>query len=199
MSAKRTIPTVVDATALKMSLGSIGERVRTQDLQITKHGTPQAMVISVDRYQRLTRLEPVDLSSLEALQKEFDDKVARMQSAQQGVAMNRLMDADEEDINQFLNQHYDQNPVPPMTKPIEAFAVGTKRVARPKPFNMISVATSPSLSAKSPISAPSTVVERNPNKKGISRSGVVLHDRSGKILSVAGVATKATKLKKSSK
>ncbi len=120
MSAKRIVPTVVDATTLKMSLGSIGERVRTADLQITKHGTPQAVVISVDRYLRLTRLEPVDPSSLEALQQEFDDKLARMQSAQQGVAMNRLMDADEDDIKRFLSQHYDQNPVPPMVKPVAA-------------------------------------------------------------------------------
>ncbi len=200
MSAKRTVPTVVDATALKMSLGSIGERVRTQDLQITKHGTPQAMVISVDRYHRLTRLEPVDPSSLEALQQEFDDKLARMQSAQQGVAMNRLMDADEDDINRFLNQHYDQSPVPPMATSVEAFATGTKRVVSSKPFNAIQVLTVPSLKAKKSISAPFTVVEKNPDKQGASRSAVMAHAASGRKIGLgASVIAKATKPRKPSK
>lgn len=114
MTTKRTSLTVVDATSLKMSLGTIGDRVRTQDLQITKHGTPQAVVISVDRYERLSRLEPVDVSSLQALQDEFDRMLAKMQSPQQGTAMNRLMDADEDDITGFLGKHYAANPVPAM-------------------------------------------------------------------------------------
>lgn len=199
MSAKRTVPTVVDATTLKMSLGSIGERVRTADLQITKHGTPQAVVISVDRYHRLTRLEPVDPSSLEALQQEFDDKLARMQSAQQGVAMNRLMDADEDDIKRFLSQHYNQNPVPPMVKPAEAFATGSKRVVRSKPFNAIQVLTVPALNAKRPISERLTVVETKPRKQGGSASGAVIHHKAGKILSVAASAATATKPRKRAK
>ncbi len=198
MSAKRTVPTVVDATALKMSLGSIGERVRTQDLQITKHGAPQAMVISVDRYLRLTRLEPVDPSSLETLQKEFDDKLARMQSAQQGVAMNRLMDAGEEDITRFLNQHYDQNPVPPMAQPAEAFATGTKRLIKSKPFNAMQILTVPSLKDKNPVAVPFTVVERKANKQSGSRS-IVVHNKTGKIRSVAATAATATKSRKGDK
>ncbi|WP_295678757.1 type II toxin-antitoxin system prevent-host-death family antitoxin [uncultured Nevskia sp.] len=199
MSAKRTVPTVVDATTLKMSLGSIGERVRTADLQITKHGTPQAVVISVDRYHRLTRLEPVDPSSLEALRQEFDDKLARMQSAQQGGAMNRLMDADEDDINRFLNKHYDQNPVSPMVKPAEAFATGSKRVVRSKPFNAIQVLTVPMLKAKRPISERLTVVETKQRKLGGSASGVVIHHKAGKVLSVAASAATATKPRKRAK
>ncbi len=199
MSTRRFIPTVVDATTLKMSLGSIGERVRTEDLQITKHGTPQAMVISVDRYHRLTRLEPVDPSSLEALHQEFDNKLVRMQSAQQGVAMNRLMDADEDDINRFLNQHYDQNPVPQMANPAKAFTAGGG-VARSKPFNAMQVLTVPSVKAKKPSQAPFTVVKKNPDHRGAFRSSVVAHAASGKkIVSVASVAAKATQSKKPSK
>ncbi len=199
MTIKRTVPTVIDATSLKMSLGSIGERVRTHDLQITKHGTPQAIVISVDRYQQLTRLEPVDPSSLEALQKEFDDKFARMQLAPQAVAMNRLMDADEDDVNRFLNQHYDRNPVPPMADSVDATALGTQRTSRLKPGKALTIVTAPLSTAKNAVPPTFITIESRPSKAGLSLSGVLRHDKSGRILSVTGVATKATKRKKPSK
>lgn len=113
MPVKRPLLAAVDVTTLKMSLGTIAERLRTEDLQITKHGKPQAVIISVDRYHQLAQLETLDSSSLEALKKEFDDKLARMQ---QGEAMNHLMHADEDDIIRFLKRHYDQNRSPPTAK-----------------------------------------------------------------------------------
>lgn len=108
--------TIVDATSLKMSLGTIFDRVLNEDLKITKHGNPQAVVMSLERYERLSRLEPVDVAALDALRAEFDAKYAHMQSRKQEAAMKQLMDADEDDITAFLGQHYDANPVPPMAK-----------------------------------------------------------------------------------
>lgn len=116
MPVKKNLLATADVTTLKMSLGKIAKRVRNEDLQITKHGKPQAVIISVDRYRRLTRLETNESSPLEALRKEFDKMLARMQRPQQGDSMNQLMHADEDDITRFLKQHYDQNQAPPMAK-----------------------------------------------------------------------------------
>lgn len=133
-STMSSVPvSVVDATKLKMSLGTIFDRVLTEDLKITKHGNPQAVVMSLERYERLSRLEPVDVVALEVLRAEFDAKYANMQSRKQEAAMNQLMDADEDDITAFLGQHYDANPVPPMAKGAPA-APGAKTSKRTRGF-----------------------------------------------------------------
>lgn len=121
---------IVDATSLKMSLGTIFDRVLTEDLKITKHGNPQAVVMSLERYERLSRLEPVDAVALDALRAEFDAKYAHMQTRKQEAAMNLLMDADEDDITAFLGQHYDANPVAPMAKETSPTAPETKSSKR---------------------------------------------------------------------
>lgn len=199
MTVKRILPTVVDATALKMSLGSIGERVRTQDLQINKRGTPQAIVISVDRYQQLTRLEPIDPSSLDALQKEFDETLARMQSAQQAAAMNRLMDADEEDINRFLAEHYDRKAASGLAESSETIASVTQQTSRSMPVTSMTISTGSSILDKSPVAARILTRDSGPSMSVQVVVGALRHDKSGRILSASNVAAKTNKRKKPSK
>lgn len=48
-----------------------------------------------------------DQDKLEALRREYEEKLLRMQSPPQAKAMRRLMNASEEEIQQFLNGYYD--------------------------------------------------------------------------------------------
>lgn len=48
-----------------------------------------------------------DQDKLEELRQEYEEKVHTMQSPRQVKAMNRLMNASEEEIQQFLDGHYD--------------------------------------------------------------------------------------------
>lgn len=136
MSNKALRTVDVDATTLKMSLGTIGERVQTEDLQITKHGTPQAVLISPERYQTLLRLEPVQPSVLDQLRTEFDSMLIAMQEQKQAEAMAQLMSAPEDDINAVLTAHYDANPVPSMAeitvaRPRKVIKFGLLKIAKP--------------------------------------------------------------------
>lgn len=48
-----------------------------------------------------------DQNELEALRREYEEKLLRMQSPRQAEAMHRLMNASEEEIRQFLDGYYD--------------------------------------------------------------------------------------------
>lgn len=49
----------------------------------------------------------IDQNELEALRREYEEKLLRMQLPQQAKAMRRLMDASEDEIRQFLDGYYD--------------------------------------------------------------------------------------------
>lgn len=49
----------------------------------------------------------IDQDKLEALRREYEEKLLRMQSPGQAEAMHRLMDASEDEIRQFLGAYYD--------------------------------------------------------------------------------------------
>lgn len=48
-----------------------------------------------------------DQDKLQALRREYEEKLLRMQSPQQAEAMRRLMTLSEEEIQQFLDGYYD--------------------------------------------------------------------------------------------
>lgn len=112
MSTRIAKAVEVDATSLKMSLGQIGQRVKSQDLRVTKHGRTQAIVISPGRYERLLELEETVHPSLDQSSAEFDALVLAMQTPEQGAAMNRLMTAPEDEVLDTLRAHYAKHPVP---------------------------------------------------------------------------------------
>lgn len=62
---------------------------------ITKHNTTQAVVMSVDRYQALTRTEFPDLDALTA---EFDEMLVRMQDPGAEEAMLKAFRASPEEL-----------------------------------------------------------------------------------------------------
>lgn len=49
----------------------------------------------------------IDQDKLEALRREYEEKLLRMQSPRQAKAMHRLMNASEDEIRQFLGEYYD--------------------------------------------------------------------------------------------
>lgn len=49
----------------------------------------------------------IDQDKLEALRREYEEKLLRMQSPRQAKAMRQLMDASEDEIRQFLDGYYD--------------------------------------------------------------------------------------------
>lgn len=139
MKAKTPSPTLLDATHLKMGLGSIGKRVLSEDIQITKHGTPQAVIISPDRYAQLTRLEPINPASLGALDQAFEARLDRMQGGKQAAAMDWLMHADEDEITRKLAQHYSRQPIAvTAARPDASHAVVRKAASRSSDLDGIS-------------------------------------------------------------
>jgi prevent-host-death family protein len=62
---------------------------------VTRHDTPQAVVISAEEYQALTRGERDDLDSLTA---EFDALLARMQTPEAGEALRGAFDATPDEL-----------------------------------------------------------------------------------------------------
>lgn len=65
---------------------------------ITKHNATQAVLMSVDQYEALTRAEP---PSLDALTAEFDEMLARMQEPGAEEAMLRAFRASPEELGRL--------------------------------------------------------------------------------------------------
>jgi len=67
------------------------------EVVITKHGHPKAVLLSVARYEELQERES---ASLAALNGQFDQMLARMQTTQSRDAISRLFDASPEELGQ---------------------------------------------------------------------------------------------------
>jgi prevent-host-death family protein len=78
----------VSATDAQNNFGEVLVRVaRDGRVFITRYRRPEAVVLSMEEYEALTGVEPVDLAALE---REFDGLVARMQSPEQEAATDAL-------------------------------------------------------------------------------------------------------------
>ena len=78
----------VSATDAQNNFGEVLARVvRGGRVFITRYRRPEAVVLSMDEYEALTGVEPVDL---DALEREFDIMVARMQAPEQKTATDTL-------------------------------------------------------------------------------------------------------------
>lgn len=75
----------VTSTEAQNSFGRVMETVaRGSTVFVTRHNAPQAVVISVERYEELTR---PGTAELDALTREFDDLLAGMQTPEAGAAL----------------------------------------------------------------------------------------------------------------
>jgi prevent-host-death family protein len=87
MSEKR-VPWSVSATEAQNNFGRVlGKVAEDGVVYITKYDRPQAVVISVDRYEALVGDSDPDL---EELTQEFEALVARMQTPEAARAVDRL-------------------------------------------------------------------------------------------------------------
>jgi antitoxin Phd len=78
----------VSATDAQNNFGEVLARVaRDGRVFITRYRRPEAVVLSMQEYETLTGVEPVDLDTLE---REFDSLVARMQAPEQQAATEAL-------------------------------------------------------------------------------------------------------------
>lgn len=87
LDSKRSVP----ATDAKNDFAGVLEMaVNGESVVITKHDTPKAMLVSIERLGAvLAKQEP----DLQALTREFDDLVARMQTPKARAAARRLLTA----------------------------------------------------------------------------------------------------------
>ena len=81
----------IPATVAKNNFGSILDDVmRGRDVVITKHNSPKAVVMSVERFSALARASSPDLTALAA---DFDARLARMQTPKIRGAIQAAFDA----------------------------------------------------------------------------------------------------------
>lgn len=81
----------IPATVAKNNFGSILDDVmRGRDVVITKHNSPKAVVMSVERFSALARASSPDLTALAA---DFDARLARMQTPKISGAIQAAFDA----------------------------------------------------------------------------------------------------------
>lgn len=81
----------IPATVAKNNFGSILDEVmQGRDVVITKHNSPKAVVMSVERFSALARASSPDLTALAA---DFDARLARMQTPKVGGAIQAAFDA----------------------------------------------------------------------------------------------------------
>jgi len=93
-----TVLRSVAATDAKNEFGAIMDTaVQDGAVVITKHDTPRAVLVSVDRAEAmLLKHEP----ELEALSREFDDLVARMRTPKARVAARELLSATPKELGE---------------------------------------------------------------------------------------------------
>jgi prevent-host-death family protein len=78
----------VSSTEAQNSLGDLLERVaKGGRVLITRYGRRQAVILSAEEYDALQAGEEVDLAALE---REFEEAVARMQTPEHGRAVEAL-------------------------------------------------------------------------------------------------------------
>lgn len=89
--------TVTSAEA-QNGLGEIIGRVATGErVIITRYGRPQVVMLNVDEYDELTGEEKVDL---DALEREFDELVERMQSPGQRAVADAFFEMSGEELGE---------------------------------------------------------------------------------------------------
>ena len=92
------IPVTMNATKAKNQMGQMLETVMQGGVVlITKHETPKAAVISIEEYERLSR---VGEAKLDALSSEFDALLDRMQTPEARAGMQAAFDASPEQLAQ---------------------------------------------------------------------------------------------------
>jgi len=88
---ERVLPSTVTATDAKKEFARVLEMVlKGGVVVITKHDAPKAVVMSVDEFNALTRAPAIDL---DALSREFDAMMARMQTARARAGMKAALGA----------------------------------------------------------------------------------------------------------
>ena len=88
----------VTSTEAQNNLGDLLDRVaRGARVVVTRYNRRQAVLLSVEEYNRLLEEEEVDLSSLE---REFDEQVARMQTPAHRDAVERLFRLSGEELGE---------------------------------------------------------------------------------------------------
>jgi antitoxin Phd len=95
-TARGGAPVVVTSTEAQNAFGRVLDTVaRDGTVMITKHGVTQAVVVSADRYEALTRTQP---PSLDLLTAEFDAMLERMQAPGAEEAMLEAFRASPEEL-----------------------------------------------------------------------------------------------------
>jgi antitoxin Phd len=78
----------IPATEAQNNFGRVlGRAKREGRVFITRYDQPEAVVLSIEEYEALTGREPVDL---QALEREFDTMLLRMQRPEHGRAVDQL-------------------------------------------------------------------------------------------------------------
>lgn len=94
-SRVRELP-FVTATALKNSTADVLDQVAARGaIAITRHDKPRAVLLSVEEFESLTELEPLDL---EDLKQEYQEMFERMQGPEQRAATERAFNATPEEL-----------------------------------------------------------------------------------------------------
>ena len=94
----RTPRSTITSTEAQNEFGRLMEEASQDgEVVITKHGHPKAVLLSVARYEELQERES---ASLAALNGQFDQMLARMQTTQSRDAVSRLFDASPEELGQ---------------------------------------------------------------------------------------------------
>ena len=89
---------IVTSTHAQNEFGRVFDSaIRGRDVVITKHGRAKAVLISKDRFDQLARREA---AVLEALDAQFDEMVANMQTPGARAATERLFDASPQELGQ---------------------------------------------------------------------------------------------------
>lgn len=88
--------TYVSASEAKNRFATVLENVsKGQKVFITKHNSPKAVVISVEKFKSLSAAAT---SVLDALAAEFDTRLARMQAPKAQIAMEKAFNASTNDL-----------------------------------------------------------------------------------------------------
>lgn len=95
----------VTSTEAQNSLGEILGRVAAGErVFVTRYGRPQAVLLSVEAYERLADEEVVDL---QALEKEFDVLMERMQQSGHRSATDALFDMSAKELGEAARRRAD--------------------------------------------------------------------------------------------
>ena len=92
------VGSAVSATEAQNNFGDVLRRAARDDVvYITRHARPTAVVLSIERYNELAGR---DVDELDDLAREFDDMVARMQTAAAAEGIAALFMMEPEDLGE---------------------------------------------------------------------------------------------------